>query len=161
MFKSVRLLVTVLVAALGLAATAGEAAGEPSCPRVGFTLVEPSASAETRPVKLGDQALFVRRDALTTTSDIAEIKIAGDDVDTLILIKFNPGAAARLAEATTDHDGLAMAFVVNDDVLLAFTWQGRWGIDPRGTQLSIQHGMARAQKLVESIRGCTGAKPSP
>jgi preprotein translocase subunit SecD len=160
MFKSVRLWVTVSLGALGLAAISAEAVGERSCPNVGFTLVEPSASEATRPVKLGDQTLFVRRNALTTTRDIAEIKIAGDDVDTLILIRFNPDAAAKLSEATTDHEGLVMAFVVDDDVLLAFTWQGRWGIDPRGSQLSILHGMARAQRLVESIRGCTGNKPS-
>jgi uncharacterized protein DUF6152 len=126
-----------------------------SCPRVDLTLVEPGASAETRPVKLGGDTVFVRRDALTTTRDISEIKLAGDDVDTSILIKYKPEAAARLLDATTDHDGLRLAFVVDDDVWLAFTWRGPYGIGPDGTQLSIQNGLAKAQGLMDSIRDCS------
>ena len=123
--------------------------------RVDLTLIEPSASSETRPVKLGERTLFVRRDAITTFSDISEINVAGDDADTYIQIKYKPEAAARVLAATTDHDGVRLAFVVDDDVWLAFAWQGRYGIGPEGTQLSIQHGLARAQKLMESFRGCT------
>jgi len=129
-----------------------------SCPRVDLTVVEPSASSETRPAKLGQRTIFVRRNAITTTSDISEIKIAGDDVDTLIQIKYQPQAAARLLDATTGHDGLRLAFVVDDDAWLAFTWQGPYGIGPDGTQLSIQHGLAKAEALAESIGSCSAAR---
>jgi preprotein translocase subunit SecD len=124
-----------------------------------MTLVEPSASSETRPVKDADETIFVRRSAITTTSDISEIEIArddaGEDADVLILIKYTPAAAARLLEATTDRDGQRMAFVVDGGVWLAFTWQGPYGIGASGTQLSILGGMARAQTLILSIQGCT------
>lgn len=161
MFKAT-LLATASTVALGLAVACSEAAAQPACPRVDLTLVEPSASSETRPVKLGEQTIFVRRSAITTTSDISEINVAGDDADTLIRIKYNPDAAARLLDATTNHDGLRMAFVVDDDVWLAFTWQGPYGIGPDGTQLSLQDfGVVRAQRLVESIRGCTGDPRTP
>lgn len=158
MLKSVRLLVMVWAAVLGLAAMAGRAvAAEPACPRVDLTLVESSASSTTRPVKLGDRTLFVRQNAITTTADIAEIKIAGDDVETAIFIKYKPDAAARLLAATTDHDGLKLAFVVDDEVWLAFTWQGPYGIGPDGTQLTVQHRLAQAQHLVSSVRSCSDA----
>ena len=131
----------------------------PSCaPRIDLTVIEPSASPETRPVKLEADTLFVRRDAITTTRDISEISVAGDDFDTQIRLKYAPSAAARLLEATTGHDGLKLAFVVDDDVWLAFTWRGPYGIGPDGTQLSIRHGWAKAQKLMESIRGCIDAR---
>jgi hypothetical protein len=153
--KSARLLAMISTVALGLAVVAGGAVAQPSCPRADLTLIEPSPSSETRPVKLGDQTIHVRRNAITTTSDIAEIEVAGDDVDTLILIKYTADAAARLLDATIDHDGQRMAFMVDDDVLLAFRWEGRYGIGPDGTQLSLQdYGLARAQRLMESIRGC-------
>ena len=145
--KSIRVL--AIVCALGLAPISR--AAEPSCPRVEVTLVEPSASAETRPVKLGKQTIFVQRNAITTASDISEIKVTGDHFETSIQIKYHPAAAARLLAATTDHDGLRMAFVVDDDVWLAFVWQGPYGIGSDGTQLTFR-GLSRAKK--KSIRGC-------
>lgn len=127
-----------------------------SCaPRVDLTVVESSASSDTRPVKQGERTLSVRRDAITTTRDIAEIKVLGDDFDTLLRIKYTPEAASRLFDATTGHDGLRLAFVVDDDVWLAFVWQGPYGIGPEGTQLSLRNGLAKAQRLVETIRSCT------
>jgi hypothetical protein len=140
------------------AQTLSSAVAIASCPRVDLTLVEPNASSETRPVKLGEQTILVRRNAITTTSDISEINVAGDDVDAFISIKYKPEAAARLLNATTDHDGLRLAFVVDDDVWLAFTWQGPYGIGPDGTQLSIRNGLARAERLMESIRGCADTR---
>jgi hypothetical protein len=145
-----------LIVSLGLSVAFTRAVAQASCPRVDLTLVEPSASSETRAVKLGEQTIFVRQRAVTTTSDISEIKVAGDDFETLILIKYKPAAAARLLDATTNHDGLKMAFVVDDAVLLAFTWQGPYGIGPDGTQLSIRPGLARPERLAESIRSCIG-----
>jgi len=141
------------------AQTLSPALANPSCvPRVELSVVESSASPETRPVRLGESTLYVRRNAITTTRDIAEINVAGDDFDTLIRLKYQPSAAARLLEATTGHDGLRLAFVVDDDVWLAFAWQGPYGIGPDGTQVSIRHGWAKAQKLIESIRGCIDAR---
>jgi hypothetical protein len=137
------------------ALTLSPTAVTPLCPRVDVTLVEPSASFDTRLVKLGTSTVFVRRNAITTTSDIAEMTLAGDDADTLIQIKYTEAAAARLLEATTDHDGLKLAFVVDDDVWLAFTWRGSHGIEPDGTQVSIRNGLAKAQRLMESIRACS------
>jgi hypothetical protein len=140
------------------AQTLSPALANASCaPRVDLTVVEPSASSETRPVKLGERTIFVRRDAITTTRDISEINVAGDDFDTLIRLKYEPKAAARLLEATTGHDGLRLAFVVDDDVLLAFVWQGPYGIGTDGTQLSIRNGLAKAQRLMEAIRSCIDA----
>jgi hypothetical protein len=159
MIKAIRLLIMAWAAVLGCAAAAGQAAAaEPSCPRVDLTLLEASASPETRPVKLGDRTVFVRRDAITTTADIAEIKVAGDDVETAILIKYKPDAAARLLDATTDHDGLKLAFVVDDEVWLAFTWHGPYGIGPDGTQLTVQHRLAQSQSLVSSVRTCADGR---
>ena len=129
-----------------------------SCPRVDLTVVEPEASSETRTVKVGERTVFVRRAAIVTTSDISEIKVAGDDADTSVQVKYKPDAAARVLAATTNHDGLKLAFVVDDDVWLSFTWHGPYGIGPDGTQLSLRHGMAKAQRLLESIQSCTGAQ---
>jgi hypothetical protein len=138
-----------------LAETLSLATATPSCPRMELTLVEPGASSDTRVAKLGTGVLHVRRDAITTTADISEIKVAGDDFDMSIQFEYKPDAAHRLLDATTDHDGLKLAFVVDDDVWLAFTWQGPHGIGPGGTQLSLRHGLAKTQKLVESLRSCT------
>jgi phage-related protein len=141
-----------------LALTLPSAIETGSCPRVELTRIEPTASSETRLVRLGQQTVSVRRDAITTTSDISEIKVAGDDADTRVSIKYKAPGAARLLDATTDHDGVKLAFVVDDDVWLAFTWKGPYGIGPDGTQLSIQHGLSRAEKLMESIRSCTDTR---
>lgn len=158
MFESSKQSAVVCAFALVLTAVAHQAAAERACPRVEFTLVEPAASPETRPVKLGDQTIFVRRNAITTTGDISEIKLATDGVEARILIKFYEGGAARMLDATTGHDGLRMALVVDDEVLLAFTWTGPYRIGPGGTQVSLLDGLPRAQRLVESIQGCTGDK---
>ena len=143
------------MAALGLAAFSDVASAQPSCPRADLTQIEPRASAATRPVRNGDETIFVRQNAITTANDISEIKVERDDFETSILIKYNPEAAARLLAVTTNNEGVQLAFVVDDDVLLSFTWEGTYGIGPSGVQMSILNGPARAQKLVESLRGCT------
>jgi hypothetical protein len=127
----------------------------PSCPQVDMTLIESSASSETRAVKLGDETVFVERIGITTTSDIAEIQVAGDDALASIQIKYNPDAAGRLFDATSNRDGLKIAFVVDDEVWLAFTWEGPYGIGPDGTQISLENGLDRAQRLVELLRECS------
>jgi hypothetical protein len=127
-----------------------------SCPRVEVTLIESSSSSETRPVKLGERTVFVQRSPITTTSDISEIKIAGDDVLASIQIMHTPEATARLFGATSNRDNLTIAFVVDDDVWLAFTWEGPDGIGLDGMQISLQNGTDRAKRLAESIRECSG-----
>jgi hypothetical protein len=154
------LLAAIWTVLLVLTAISDEAAAAPPCPRVDLTLVEPSASSETRPVKLGERTIFVRQQALTTTGDISEIKVGGDEVDSFVLIKYKPEPAARLLAATTDHEGLKLAFVVDDDVWLAFMWRGPYGIGPDGTQLSVRRPLARAQELMEAVRGCIGVSPA-
>jgi hypothetical protein len=96
--KSFRLF--AIVCTLGLATISR--AAEPSCPRVDVTLVEPSASSETRPVKLGKRTIFVLRNAITTAGDITEIKVTGDHFETSIQIKYNPAAGARRGGAPTE-----------------------------------------------------------
>lgn len=46
--------------------------------------------------------------------------------------------------AAAHHSSMRIAFVVDDEVWLAFTWEGPLGIGLDGTQLSIRNGMARA-----------------
>jgi hypothetical protein len=141
------------------AETLSPALATPSClPQVDLTVVEASASSETRPVQQGQATIFVRRDAITTVRDISKISVAGDDFDTRINIEYTPEAAVRLQDATTGHDGLDLAFVVEDDVWLGFTWQGPYGIGRGGTQLSIRNGLAKAERLMESIRVCAGSE---
>lgn len=130
----------------------------PCLPRIELTVVEARPSSETRPVERGNDTMFVRRDAITTTRDISQISIAGDDFDTRIHIEYTPEAAARLRDATTGRDGLDLAFVIHDDVWLAFTWTGPYGIGPDGTQLSIRNGWAKAEELMASIRACPGTQ---
>lgn len=161
MLKLARLLlVTALTAITGLPLLCGAAAAANAlCPQVGFTIVEPHPSRATRPIKAGkDQTLFVRRVPITTTSDIVEIKLVADDKDDAsLLIKFTPAAAQMLHDATTNHPGLRIAFMADDEVLLDAVWEGPYGMETYGTQVSMRHGMKRAQKLVKAIRGCTDA----
>ncbi len=135
----------------------GQALAGQTCPMVGFSLIEPGASAGTRTVKgPTGAALQVRRDALTTTQDIAEVNLGGNDIDALLLVKFRPDAEARLIAATTGHPGLRLAFVADDEALLAVTWEGPYGLDPGGVQVSLQGNPDRARSLVAAIQTCAG-----
>jgi preprotein translocase subunit SecD len=146
--------------ALGIAAAGPGALASAACPQVGFTVIEPHATAETRPLKVDrKQTLFVHRQLITTTSEITEIKIEpaadGDADDVLILLKFTPAADQRLHDATTDHSGMRIAFLFDDEVISNIVWQGPYGMYTGGTQLSIPHGMPQARKLLKAIQGCT------
>jgi preprotein translocase subunit SecD len=143
---------------LGLGLFSSAAVANAACPQVGFTFVEPQASSVTRPVKVGTQTIFVRRVPITTTRDIVEIKVrADDDDDASILIKFTRAADQRLHDATTNQAGRRIAFMFDDEALVVVVWGGPYGMYTGGTQVSIMHGMARAQRLMKEIRGCTGA----
>ncbi|MEI9889329.1 MAG: hypothetical protein WDN45_00610 [Caulobacteraceae bacterium] len=150
------------VLAFALAAFAiAPARAAAACPNAGFTIVEAKASPKTRPVKDGPRhTLFVRRDALTVTTDITEIKLESDGYDTALLLKFKPEAAARLHDATTNRSGLRVAFVANQRVISAVTWTGPYGMDAdQGVQLSLGGPAPRLRPLVEAISKCIAASP--
>lgn len=159
MFRSRRLLAAAWAAALGFAFVADQAAAAPSCPNLGFVVVEPKAAPETRPVRDGPHhRIFVRRDPITTTADITEIKLAGDAYDTLILLKFTPEAAQRLHDATTNRSGLRVALVADDQAISAVTWEGPYGMDANlGLQMSLGKPAPQLGPLVESIQACIGS----
>jgi hypothetical protein len=154
-------LIVIWTIVLGVVVTSCGAAPDASCPEVGFTVVEPRATSETRPVQSRtNQTIFIRKEWITTTSDIAELKIArpeyGDEGDVLILIKFTPVADQRLHDATTNRSGMRLAFMFDDEVVLNFVWEGPYGTYTGGTQVSVQRGMDQAQRLIKAMRGCTG-----
>jgi hypothetical protein len=127
---------------------------EAACPVAGFTVVEHHASPDTRTVKTGgNQTLSVRRKAITTTDEISEIRLSGDDEYTLIRVKLTAAADQRLHDATTGHAGMRIAFVVDQEALAVLT-TGPYGIDTGGVQLSIWHGMKAAQKLMKDLASC-------
>ena len=147
---------------LGLAMAFGAAIAGASCPNVGFTVVEPHATPETRAIKVSEnRTIFVRREALTTTSDISDIRLARNhdptDDDGTIEIKFIPKADRRLHDATTNHSGMRIAFLFNDEVLINVVWQGPYGMDLGGSRVDIRHGLLKARKLMKAIQGCTAA----
>jgi len=151
----VRVAVWIAVAALS-AGAAVEAVAAQSCPEVGFTIVEPSASGRTRPVKFWRGGpLHLRRDMLTTTADITEVSFdwAGNSA---IGLKFRPEAGARLEAATTGRPGLRLAFVADDEALLSVTWQGEYGMGRESAQVSLAD-EGRARELYEALRRCVPA----
>lgn len=151
--------VALVIGALARGAPApAHAQASQSCPAVGFTRIEPDASALTRPVKdPSGRTIHVDRNAITNTADIAEAQLGGDEVDALLLLKFHPDAESRLIAATTDHPGLRLAFVADHEALLAVTWEGRYGLDPGGVQISLHRNLDRARTLLAAIHRCAGS----
>ena len=47
----------------------------------------------------------------------------------------------------------------DDEVLNNVVWEGPYGLDSDGAQVSMKHGMNPARKLMKAIRGCTAATP--
>lgn len=154
MFRPISLPAATGLALLELSAASGPASAAPACPQAGFTIVEPKPSPATRPVQnRPHHALFVRREALTATADITEIKLAHDLGDTQLRLKFTPEAAARLHKATENHAGLRIAFVADKTVVSAVTWSGPYGMDAdQGVQLSLGQSRPGLQRLVEAVR---------
>jgi preprotein translocase subunit SecD len=159
MSKSIRLLVAVGATALGCVSLSSRAAPSPACTNAGWVVVESKASHETRTVKAGPKrSLFVRRTQITTTADLSEIKLAGDAYDMEVQMKFTPEAARRLHDATTNKDGLHIAFVVDDKALSAVTWTGPYGMDAdSGVQISLGKAIPEVRPLVASIQSCIGS----
>ena len=158
MFKSSGM----LVAAFAFACVASGADAASSCPSAGFTVAEMTPSPATHEVHGGPRGrLDVRREQITTTTDIAEIKLGGDAYDSQILLKLKPDAATRLHDATTNHAGMHIAFVVDDEALGVVTWQGPYGMDADlGLQLSPGRPAPEFQPLIEAIQRCIGQKPT-
>lgn len=159
MFKTARLFVLALAVISEVAVLSGSAVAGASCPQVGFTVVEPHSSRETRAVKVGrHRVIYVRRVPITTTGDIVDIRLVSDDDGdgASLLIKFTPSADQRLHDATTNHAGMRLAFMFNDELLVDTVWEGPYGMDLGGTRVSMRHGMKRAQRLMHAIHGCTG-----
>lgn len=147
---------------VSMAMTFNVVATEAACPKVGFTVVEPHATSQTRSLNVGGRrTVFVHRRWITTTRDISEIKVThphdGDSDDANIQIKFIPAADQRLHDTTTNHPGMRFAFLFNNEVLNDIVWQGPYGTYLGGIQVSIPHGMKQAQKLMKAIAGCTAA----
>jgi hypothetical protein len=156
-----RLLLAMYCWAFGVAVTFSSTVADAACPKVGFTVVEAHATSQTRSVRVGrNKTILVRRESITTTSDISDIKleIGGDNADdATFFIKFTAAADQRLHDATTNHSGMRIAFMFDDEVLNDVKWEGPYGMDIGGTQVSIRHGANQARKLMKAIRGCTAA----
>ena len=150
----------VWMMALGMFLSSQGAVANAACPEVGFAVVEPAATSTTRTVKASkNRSIFVQRDLITTTRDITEMKLFrpydGDKDDVTIQLKFAPSADQRLHEATTNHSGMRIAFLFDDQVLLNAVWEGPYGMDTGGSQVSLDHGLRIARKLRDAIKGCT------
>ena len=159
MVSSAKRLAIALVVVLSGLVTVKVNAAEAGCPKIGFSVVEPHATSETRSLKVdGRRTIFVHRQWITTTSDIFEIKVThphdGDDDDASIQIRLIPAADQRLHDTTTNHSGMRFVFLFNDEVLNNIVWQGPYGTYLGGIQVSIPHGMKRAQRLLKAIEGC-------
>lgn len=141
---------------LGCAFASSRVTAAPTCPSAGWVVVEQKASPETRVVKAGPKhSLFARRTPITTTADLTEIKLAGDGYDTQVQMKFTPAAAQRLRDATTNKDGLHIAFVVDDRALSAVTWTGPYGMDADiGEQISLGRVAPEVRPMLEAVRRC-------
>jgi hypothetical protein len=152
-------LFVVWAVVLAVTVTSNEAVANASCPKIGFTVVEPHATPETRSLRVGrNQIIFVRRQPITKTSDISEIKLEGggdNDDDARLLIKFTPEADQRLHDATTNHSGIRIAFLFNDEVMINIVWQGPYGTELGGGQVDMRHGLNKARELMKAIQGCT------
>jgi hypothetical protein len=158
MFPSTkRLLVAIALTLCTMTAAAAEQAAA-ECPEIGFAIVEPQATADTRLIGIGGgRTLFVRRQLLTKTADITGIHLAiggGNTDDATLQIRFTPAADQRLHEATTDHSGMRIAFLFGNEVLINIVWQGPYGMDLGGRQISMIHGKNTAQRLMKAVTGC-------
>ena len=158
--KLAKRLIVVWSILVSMATTFNAAAAEVACPRVGFAVVEPHATSETRSLRVaGRHTMFIHRQWITTTSDISELKVThphdGDDDDANIQIKLIPAADQRLHDTTTNHPGIVFVFLFNDEVLNNIVWQGPYGTYLGGIQVSVPHGMKMAQKLLKAFQDCT------
>lgn len=139
----------------------GYAAAAANCPDVGFTIVESHPTSETRPVKWGNETIFIHKVPITRTKDITDIKVVSDGKmldgqdDALIQLKFTLTADQRLHAATANRSGMRIAFMFGDRVMNNVVWQGPYGMDTGGVQVSLNHGREQAKALPMAVEGCT------
>jgi len=158
-FYFAKRLALMCLVTLGTVAGAGAVAA--NCPQVGFTVVEPHATSDTRAVKWGNKTIFVHKVPITTTSDITDVKVVSDGAlldgpdDALIQLKFTPTADQRLHAATTNHSGMRIAFMFGDLVINDVVWQGPYGMDTGGVQVSLNRGRQKAKAIPKAVKGCT------
>jgi len=150
--RSPRVLQLLLVlATLGCSSSATHA--EQPCPRVEFAVVHPKASADTRPVRYGARTLHVDRIPITSLEDISEAHTDKDPRAATVFLSFKTEATGRLSSVTTNHSGIQLAFVIDSEVVLSVTWQGDYGLDSTGVQVSLQN-TRRANAIVDTINRC-------
>jgi hypothetical protein len=151
-----RLLSFAAGAGLALAALSGPANAAGACPELGFAVVEPAPSPETRAVAFrGDATLQVRREPITRTADIVVAAIEEGPDSASLSLTFRPEAAERLERATSGRSGLRLAFVAGDEVLMAVTWEGPYGMGKDGARIDMRD-RGRARRLVEALGACPG-----
>lgn len=131
------------------------------CPEMGFTIVEPHPTSETRAVKWGNETIFIHKVPITRTKDITDIKVVSDGKsldgpdDALIRLKFTPTADQRLHAATANHSGMRIAFMFGDVVMNHVVWQGPYGMDLGGVRVSLNRGRQLAKALPDAVKGRT------
>ena len=81
----------------------------------------------------------------------------GNDDEATLQIKFNTATERRLHDATTNHSSMRLAFLFDDEIMINVVWQGPYGMDLGGSQVSMLHGKSKAQKLMKETEGCTAA----
>jgi hypothetical protein len=124
-----------------------------SCPRVEFGEFRSQTSSSTRPVRNPEgRTIFFERTPIFSLLDISKTQVGSDGATVLISVKAD--AAERLKQATTGRSGATLAFVVDDEALMAVVWEGDYGLESGDMQLSFRNTDV-ARKLAKTIERCT------
>lgn len=155
-----RLRAAVLLASgfFGGLAPAMTSAAEP-CPRVEIGVFHQQPSGGTRSVRGPEgQAIHFERTPITRLGDVARVQLGSDRATVLLNVKAD--AAERLKVATTGRSGIRLAVVVDDQAVLAVVWEGDYGFDSDGLQLSLRSEDS-ARELVATVSRCIGEAGTP
>ena len=146
----------LLLAVSCLGSFAALAASEP-CPRIEFGVFHEEQKENTRSVR-GPQGrtLFFEQTPITRLQDISRAHLGSDEATVLVSLKAE--AAERLKTVTTGNSGVRLAFVVDDEAVLAVVWEGEYGFESGEMQLSLRNEDV-AQKLVMTIGRCIEQSP--
>jgi hypothetical protein len=155
--RSLYLGASLLAAACVLSSCASRAEVTGYCPQIEFGTFYSQASSSTRPVKNPEgRTIFFDRTPIYRLQDISQARLGSDDATVLMSIKAE--AAERLKSATTGHSGATLAFVVDDQALMAVVWEGGYGFESGDMQLSLRSADV-ARKLVTTIERCIEEDP--
>lgn len=144
----------IAVCALG-SCTSQQTEATGSCPRIEYGIFSSQASNSTRPVRHPQgRTIFLETTPLFRLQDIAQAHLGSDGATVLMSVKAD--AAERLIHATTNNSGVRLAFVVDDEALMAVVWEGDYGFESGDLQLSFRSA-DMAQRLVSTIERCKGA----